>query len=263
MNYNYICRNVISAATEAGMFIQSEAVKFTPEKIELKGLHNFVSYVDKGAEKIIVDALRDILPEAGFITEEGTAGHNGEELKWIIDPLDGTTNFIHGIPAYSISIALMEGNQMVLGVVYELNQKECFYAWKGSEAFLDGKQIHVSKTEFIKDSLIATGFPYYDFEKMPGYMKSLDYILRNSHGARRLGSAALDLAYVACGRFEAFYEYSLQPWDVAAGTFILQQAGGKTTDFKGGNDYIFGKELVSTNGLIHNEFMNIVTEHLI
>ena len=263
MNYEFICRNVISAASEAGLFIQSEAQRFSRDKIELKGLHNFVSYVDTGSEKILIEALRDILPDAGFIVEEGSEEFNGEELKWVIDPLDGTTNFIHGIPFYAISIALMEGDETVLGVVYELNSKECFYASKGKEgAFLDGKPIHVSTVPAISDSLVATGFPYNDFEKLPGYMNSLEYFLKNSHGARRIGSASVDLAYVACGRFEAFYEYSLQPWDVAAGAFILSQAGGKVTDFKGGNNYLFGKELIATNSFIHEEFLQIIQKHI-
>jgi len=176
--------------------------------------------------------------------------------------LDGTTNFIHGLPPYSISVALMDGDETIVGVVYELNLKECFYAWKGSSAYMDSKEIHVSKVEKIKDSLIATGFPYYDFDKMKAYLDSLEFFMQNSHGARRLGSAAVDLAYVACGRFEAFYEYSLQPWDVAAGAFILQQAGGKMSDFSGGSNYIFGKELVATNSFIFDEFLGVVKKYL-
>jgi len=262
MNYEYICKNVISAAREAGMFIQSEAQKFSSDKVETKGLHDFVSYVDKKAEKILIEALKDILPDSGFIAEEGTLEHHGERLTWVIDPLDGTTNFIHGLPTYAISIALMDGNEIVLGVVYELNTKECFSAWKDSPAFLDGKPIKVSNAGMIKDSLIATGFPYYDFDLMPAYLKSLEYFLKNSHGARRIGSASVDLAYVACGRFEGFYEYSLQPWDVAAGAFILQQAGGRVSDFSGGNNYIFGKEIVATNSLIFEEFLGIIQKFL-
>jgi myo-inositol-1(or 4)-monophosphatase len=240
------------------MFIQSEAQKFTLDKVETKGMHNFVSYVDKKAEEMLVEALLELLPDSGFIAEEGTIEHKGEELTWVIDPLDGTTNFIHGLPVYAISIALMNGNETVLGVVHELTSKECFYAWKGSAAYLDGKVIHASKAAKVKDSLIATGFPYYDFDLMPAYMGSLEYFLKNSHGARRIGSASVDLAWVACGRFEAFYEYSLQPWDVAAGAFILQQAGGKVSDFSGGNNYLFGKEIIATNGLIFEEFSGIV-----
>jgi myo-inositol-1(or 4)-monophosphatase len=262
MNYEYICKLVITAMADAGRFIQAESEKFSKDNIEVKGLHNFVSYVDKGAEKILVEELSDILPEAGFIAEEGTKNSNGEQLKWVIDPLDGTTNFIHGVPPYSISVALMDGDEVVLGVVHELNLNEVFYAWKGSPAYKDNKEIKVSSVNAVQDSLVATGFPYYDFDKMNSYLESLAYFLQHSHGARRMGSAAVDLAYVACGRYEAFYEYSLQPWDVAAGAFILQQAGGKVCDFKGGNNFIFGKELVATNGLIHKEFLEVVQKFI-
>jgi myo-inositol-1(or 4)-monophosphatase len=263
MNYDYICKYVIAAIDDAAHFIQTEAKKFSPERVETKGLHNFVTYVDKASEEMLVEALRELLPEAGFITEEKTIDDQGEQLKWVIDPLDGTTNFIHGLPVYSISVALMDGQETVMGVVHELNHNECFYAWKNSPAYKDGQEIKVSKATTLKDSLIATGFPYYDFHKMKAYLASLEYFMQHTHGARRIGSAAVDLVYVACGRFEAFYEYSLHPWDVAAGAFILERAGGKLSDFKGNNDYIFGKELVATNGLIHDEFLSVVQKYLV
>ena len=263
MNYEILCRKVIEASSSVGDFQRNEAGKFSVDKIETKGIHDFVSYVDKNSEKILVDSLKSILPEAGFITEEGTVKYNGESLKWIIDPLDGTTNFIHGIPVYSISIALMEGDETLLGVVYEPNLKECFYAWKNSPAYLNGKTIHVSKCQSVKESLIATGFPYNDFSLLKKYLSAFEYLLMNSHGARRIGSAAIDLAYVACGRFEAFYEYNLKPWDVAGGAFIVKQAGGIVTDFNNHDNYIFGKELIATNSLIQGEFINIIQKYML
>lgn len=262
MNYESTCKKVIDIALQTSEFISGEARKFSLESVEVKGLHNFVSYVDKGAEERIVNGLSKLIPEAGFIAEEGTRGYNNEQLKWVIDPLDGTTNFIHGLPVYSISIALMDGDNTVLGVVHEVNLKETFYAWKDSKAFLNERPIRVSNASSVKDSLIATGFPYYDFHKMHAYLESLEFLLKNSHGARRLGSAAADLAYVACGRFEAFYEYSLKPWDVAAGAFIVEQAGGKISDFSGGKNYIFGEELIASNSLIFDEFFAIVSKYL-
>lgn len=262
MNYEATCKKVIDIALKTSEFISSEARKFSLDNVEVKGLHNFVSYVDKGSEERIVDGLHKLIPEAGFIAEEGTRGYNNEQLKWVIDPLDGTTNFIHGLPVYSISIALMDADQTVLGVVHEVNLKETFYAWKDSNAYLNERPIKVSSASSVKDSLIATGFPYYDFHKMQAYMESLEFFLQNSHGARRLGSAAADLAYVACGRFEAFYEYSLKPWDVAAGAFIVEQAGGKISDFSGGKNYIFGEELIASNSLIFDEFFTIVSKYL-
>ncbi|MCX6297157.1 MAG: inositol monophosphatase family protein [Bacteroidetes bacterium] len=244
-----------------GIFIKSERVKFSSDKIEVKGKNDFVSYVDKTSEKLLVAKLSLLLPEAGFIAEEGTSTKKGNLYNWIIDPLDGTTNFIHGIPCFSISIALMRNQEIVLGVIYEINFDECFYAWEGSNSFLNGKEINVSSTSKVSDSLLATGFPYYDYGRMDEYIELFKYFMKHTHGLRRLGSAATDLAYVACGRFDGFYEYSLQSWDVAAGAFIVQQAGGKVTDFKGGENYIFGKEIVAGNNAFFDEFLGTVKDH--
>jgi len=262
MNYENICKKAIEIVNETAIFIRTEANSFSSDKVEVKGLHNFVSYVDKSAEERLVGQLKKLVPEAGFIAEEGTASNNGEPIQWVIDPLDGTTNFIHGLPAYSISVGLMVEGKTKVGIVQEINLNECFYAWENSDAWLNGKKIYVSKANSVKDSLIATGFPYYDFHKMKAYLNSLEYLMQNSHGARRIGSAAVDLAYVACGRFEAFYEYSLKPWDVVGGAFIVQQAGGVVCDFKGGDNYIFGEELIATNSLIYTEFLNIIKQYL-
>ncbi len=256
-----ICEDTCSIAKEVGLFISNERAKFSTESVEVKGTNDFVSYVDKTSEKLLVEALAILLPESGYIAEEGTSTKKGEVYNWIIDPLDGTTNFIHGIPCYAISIALMRANELVLGVIYEINMDECFYAWEGSSAYMNGKKINVSIAPTLADSLIATGFPYYDYSKMDQYMELFKYFMKHTHGLRRLGSAATDLAYVACGRFEGFYEYSLQPWDVAAGAFIVKQAGGKVTDFKGKDDYIFGKEIVAGNALVFDEFLNVVKKH--
>ena len=263
IDYKKLCKQTRDIAKQAGNFIRQEAGKISTKNVEVKGLHNFVTYVDKGAEEIIVDRLHEILPEAGFIAEEDTNSSRGEHFNWVIDPLDGTTNFIHGLPPYAVSIGLLENNLPVLGVVYEVSLDECFYAWKDSTAYLNGKEIRVSERAKVQDALIATGFPYYDYNLMRPYINCLEHFLQNSHGVRRLGSAATDLAYVACGRFEAFYEYSLSPWDVAGGAFILQQAGGRLSDFSGGDNYIFGKELVAANKSIFDEFLKTVQNFLI
>ncbi len=255
MNYKDLCVKVTDICKNVGAFIFNENNQISEDNVEIKGKHDFVTYVDKTAEIRLIDALSELLPESGFIAEENTSDKKGKVYNWIIDPLDGTTNFIHAVPLYAISIALMENNEIVLGVVYEINLKECFYAWKGSDAFLNGKRIKVSENKTLNDSLIATGFPYYDYSKLDEYMEVFTYLLQNSRGLRRLGSAAVDLAYVACGRFEAFYEYGLRPWDVAAGAFIVKQAGGLNYDFSGKDNYIFGKEIISCNPHIANEFM--------
>jgi myo-inositol-1(or 4)-monophosphatase len=256
-----ITHQVIAVAKEAGAFIREQRKTFTPDKIELKGLNDLVSYVDKSAEKIIVSALQGVLPEAGFITEEKTIDQIGERYNWIIDPLDGTTNFIHGLPVYSVSIALQDGDELVLGVVYEINQDECFYAWKDSQAYLNGEPIRVSTAPTIDKCLLATGFPYYDFTKQPAYIKIFTELMRSCHGLRRLGSAAVDLAYTACGRFDGFYEYNLNAWDVAAGIVIVRQAGGEIVNFKGGSEVLNTRELLATNGKITGEMLNIIRKH--
>ncbi len=256
MDLDVICKEVVKISRNTGKFLKEEVNKLKSSDIESKGVHNFVTYVDKNAEKQIVSELKKLLPEAGFIAEEGTETSKADEYNWVIDPLDGTTNFIHQLPCYSISIALMKNHEVVLGVVYEINQDECFYAVKGGGAFLNGESISVSNAKTIYDSLLATGFPYYDYSRIENYIELFVWFLRNTHGVRRFGSAAVDLAYVACGRFDGFFEYSLNPWDVAAGSLIVEEAGGKVSDFKGGVDYLFGKEIVAGNSNIYEEFIS-------
>lgn len=262
IDYEKVCRKTISIAVEAGRLLKEERSKFRIDAIETKGLHDFVSYVDRASEELIVKELVNLVPDAGFITEEGTVEAEDKFYRWVIDPLDGTTNFIHGISPFAVSIALMEGNEIVIGVVYEVSLDECFYAWKDSQAFLNGVPIKVSAAPTVHDSLIATGFPYYDFSKTAEYLLLLEFFMRNSHGVRRLGSAATDLSYVAAGRFDAFYEYSLQSYDVAAGSFIVKQAGGFVCDFDGKDNYIFGKEIVACNPLLKDEFSGLVKKYL-
>ncbi|MEM6360815.1 MAG: inositol monophosphatase family protein [Bacteroidota bacterium] len=251
--------HVRATCMEVGAFILNEAGRFSKDSIELKGVNDLVSYVDKQAEQKLVNACKAILPEAGFIAEEGTETLRGEEYNWVIDPLDGTTNFTHGLPIYAISIALMHRDVVILGVVHEINRNECFHAIKAGPAYCNDKIITVADTQELKDSLLATGFPYYNFKQMKQYLSILDTLMQRTHGLRRLGSAAVDLVYVACGRFEGFFEYNLNAWDVAAGAFIVQQAGGQVTDFKGDDDYIFGREIIAA-GPIHQEMLSAIKE---
>ncbi|MBL4625263.1 MAG: inositol monophosphatase [Flavobacteriales bacterium] len=236
-----LCDDVCTLAKDVGEYIKMERKAISID-VETKSLNSFVTHVDKEAERRIVKRLSELLSEAGYIAEEGTSTKKGDVYNWIIDPLDGTTNFIHSIPCFSVSIGLMKDNEMVLGVVYEINFNECFYASTGSPAFLNGKEISVSKTEKIEDALIATGFPYYDYGRLKPYLELLGHFTKNTRGIRRLGSAATDLVYVACGRFESFYEYGLSPWDVAAGAFIVQQAGGFVSDFDNKENYILERK---------------------
>lgn len=260
MNLELLTLEVASIARKAAAFILEERQHFSSGKVEVKGRNDFVSYVDKGSERIIVTALKSLLPEAGFIAEEGTEVASDAAYRWVIDPLDGTTNFIHGMPFFAVSIALLHQDQPIIGVVYEMNRDEMFTACKGGGAQLNGAAIHVSDTANVASSLVGTGFPYYDYHLLDEYLALFKHLMQFSRGLRRPGSAATDLAYVACGRFDAFYEYSLSPWDVAAGVLLVTEAGGSVTDFNGGDNAIFGKTIVATNARVHNEMLDLVRQ---
>jgi len=243
-----------------GEFIRGEVGRVGADRIEEKSIHSLVSYVDRTAEERLVEQLGALLPGSTFLTEEETVENAQGDLLWIIDPLDGTTNFLHQLPCFSISVALQQEGRTVLGIVYEINRSELFYAWEGGGAFLNGQPIHVSKTTSLNNALLATGFPYFDYELMESYLQSLTVFMRESQGVRRLGSAAVDLAYVACGRFDAFFEYSLHAWDVAAGAFIVREAGGLVSDFSGGDDYLYGGEILASNLGIYNDTLAVITD---
>lgn len=255
-----LLQDVIVLVKETGEFIRQESQKFDIDKIEYKGLNDLVSYVDKEAEKMLVDGLSAILPGSGFVAEEGTSNKRSDTYNWIIDPLDGTTNFTHGLPVFAVSVALMKRNELVLGVVYEVNRDECFHAVKGGGAFLNHVPITVSKVQNLEKSLLATGFPYYNFEQMNQYLQIINQFMQKTHGLRRMGSAAVDLVYTACGRFEGFFEYNLNAWDVAAGALIVKEAGGFVSDFNGGDDFLFGREIIAGNAV--QPEMQKVIEHL-
>ena len=261
-SYRQLCDLTCEIARSAGRFMASERKNFDVSRIESKGLHDLVSYVDKESEKQIIGQLSELIPDSGFIAEEGTSSKHGERFNWVIDPLDGTTNFIQGVPVYAVSIGLLDYDELVVGVVYEVGRDECFYAWKDGGAYLNGQTIHVSDRENINDTLLATGFPYNDFSKMESYIEFLKWAMKNARGVRRLGSAATDMAYVACGRFDAFWEYDLKPWDVAAGSVIVKEAGGKVMDYKGGDNYLFGREIVASNGLLDDLILKKISEYM-
>ncbi|HNW74296.1 MAG: inositol monophosphatase family protein [Bacteroidales bacterium] len=256
VNLEQIALQVCNLARETGKFLLREVDTIQHADVEEKGLHNFVTRVDRESERRLVDRLSVILPGSGFIAEENRVW-NPSEYTWIIDPLDGTTNFIHRVPLFAISIALMRGQETLLGVIYEANHDECFHTWKNAPSFLNDRPIRVSDTALIHESLFATGFPYYDYNQLDDYLQLFRHLLKNSRGVRRLGSAATDLAWVACGRFDGFYEYGLSPWDVAAGGLIVQNAGGKVSDFRSGENYIFGRQIIAANKNIYPEFLKL------
>lgn len=259
---NELCFSVCEIVEKAANFIAEERDKFDETKIESKGLHDLVSYVDREAEKLIISQLQKLLPEAGFIAEEGTIETKGERFNWVIDPLDGTTNFIQGVPVYAVSIGLIENDAPVLGVVYEIGRKECFYAWTGGGAFLNGKQIHVSQRSEMSQVLLVTGFPFTNFDSLDKYLNLLEWCMRNTRGIRSMGSAATDMAYVASGRFDAFWESGLKPWDAAAGIVLMKEAGGIVSDFEGEENYLFGKEMIASNSFIAQLILNKLREYM-
>lgn len=261
VDINFLVREVIRLADEVGGFIRHEARTFDRARTEVKGKNDLVSYVDKESEAQIVARLSELLPQAGFIAEEGSGEEIPGGLNWIIDPLDGTTNFVHGLPIYAISIALAQGSQVLLGVVYEVSSKECFHAVRGGGAFLNDKPIRTSAVDSLAVSLVATGFPYQN-DDLDKYMGLLKAFLLKTHGFRRIGSAAVDLAYVAAGRFEAFYEKNLNPWDIAAGVLLVEEAGGRVSDFRDGDTYLFGRELVASgHAQVHQELLAVIYDN--
>ena len=261
MNLEILCNQVVTISKEVGNYLIKEQEKLAFDDLEIKGRNDFVSYVDKNAERKFAEKLLVLLPQSGFLGEEDQMNIENSDLTWIVDPLDGTTNYIHQIPIYSTSVALVSGGEIVLGVVHIPLLDECFYAWKNGSAFLNGDAIHCSGTTSIENSLLATGFPYTNFDYADDYLRLFKALMLASRGMRRMGSAAIDLVYTACGRFDGFYEIGLNAWDVAAGAIIVNEAGGKTSDFKGTNNYVFGKSILSTNRPIHSELLTFVEEH--
>lgn len=262
MDYKKLCFQVQDIARSAGNFIREEQKNISEESIEIKSAASLVSYVDKTAEQQIVSALKKLIPESGFVAEEGTAESNDEQFTWFVDPLDGTTNYLHGLAPHSVSIGLADGNDLILGVVYEVGADEMFYAWKDSPAFCNDKEIKTANRSKSEDALIATGFPYYNFDRIDDYIEAMKVLMKSTRGIRRFGSAAIDLCYIAAGRFDGFWEHALHAWDVAAGAFILQQAGGKTVDFNGGNNWLFGGEIISASNAYYPEFFGVVNKYL-
>lgn len=256
---SYFAESVRIVAEKAANFISEHYGKVSQDEIVTKDLNSLVSYVDVGSEKIITEGLSKILPDSSFLTEEDTIQTEDTEVRWIIDPLDGTTNFLHQIPVFAVSIALEVQEEIVFGLVYEVNRKECFHAIKGKGAFLNHKPIRVRNGSF-SDALIATGFPYYDFSQTDEYLDVIRTVIKSTRGVRRMGAAAVDLAYTACGRFSGFFEYSLAPWDVAAGALIVQESGGIVTDFKGGSDWLFGQSIVSGSPETYQALLKLIQE---
>jgi len=240
-----LTKHTVAAVRETAAFIRAEMGKVSAGQIEEKHLNGLVSYVDRTAEEMLVESLGRLLPEATFLTEEATVENRAGDLQWIIDPLDGTTNFLYGVPHFSVSVGLKVGDQLQVGVVHHVPADECFWAWRDGGAWCNGEAIRASSRSHMRQALVATGFPYHNFDRAQGWFAALRRFMEQGRGARRFGSAALDLAYVACGRFDIFFEYGLNAWDVAGGALLVHEAGGRVCDFKGGNDFVSGAELLA------------------
>lgn len=255
-------QRVQTLVLSVGDFIRQESQTFTRAQAEIKGRNDLVSYVDREAEQRLHNGFKEILPGSGFIMEE-TGEHNEDaDFIWVIDPLDGTTNFVYGIPAFCISVGLMYRGKVVLGAVYEINRDELFFASRGQGAFLNGEPIGVSASQDLGKALIATGFPFRKFQNVDEYLAMLVTFMRRTKGLRRIGSAALDLAYVAAGRFDGFFEAHLFPWDVAGGSLLVQEAGGIVTDYFNEANYLFGGMIVAASPGIHPLMIETVQQHL-
>lgn len=271
-----LTRGVCEIAKQAGAYIREERRKFSLESVERKHAHDYVSYVDKGSEKQIVSALRQLLPEAGFITEEGTTkmeegrckmeedsaiSPQSSSLTWVVDPLDGTTNFIHQYAPYAVSIALLQGKEILIGVVYEVCHDECYCAWKGGGAYVELKgeslKLKVSNQK-IQDALLCLQLPYNSDAYKPVIKHLIDKLYGNVGSVRMCGSAAMALCYVASGRYDGYAEKYIGQWDFMAGALIVKEAGGMVTNYEGSEDFTQGNNVVATNGVIQQDLLNVI-----
>jgi len=264
MNIEKLTKEVITIAKNAGAFLKKERLDFRPEDVIEKQKFDFVSHIDKNTEIMLVKQLSELLPSAGFITEEGQAEYNNEEYCWIIDPLDGTTNYIHDFAPYSVSIALSKGNDLLLGVIYEVCRDECFYAWKGGGSYLNGKPLSTSTNTEIDKAFIGIGLPY-SFEK---YMPVAESIIPRFYGSctglRLTGSAAANMCYVAAGRYDLWFEAYIKPWDFAAGALIVTEAGGVISGFDNNPNIMSSHHVIaSSNQSIHFKVLDFLNAKIV
>ena len=263
MNIDQLTKEVIVIAKNAGSYLKKQKQDFHPEEVIEKNKFDFVSYVDKNTEILLIKQLSELLPSAGFITEEGQGDYHEEEYCWIIDPLDGTTNYIHDFSPYCVSIALRKGNTILVGVVYEVCRDECFYAWKDGGAYLNDKPLSVSKNTEIEKSFIGIGLPY-NYKK---YRSVADIIIPRFYGAcagiRLTGSAAANMCYVAAGRYDFWFEAYIKIWDFAAGALIVSEANGVVSGFDNNPDFMPSHHIIaSSNQILHKKVLDILYPYL-
>jgi myo-inositol-1(or 4)-monophosphatase len=253
----------VKAARSAGSIINRASLDLDRVTVTSKSHNDFVTEVDQAAERIIIDTLLAAYPGHGILAEESgrTHGAKDSEYLWIIDPLDGTTNFIHGFPVFAVSIALAFRGQVQQAVVYDPSRNDLFFASKGRGAFLNDKRLRVSKRTRLLESLVGTGFPFRKGDNFKRYVKMFEEVMQHCAGLRRPGAAALDLCYVAAGWYDGFFETGLSPWDIAAGSLIITEAGGLIGNFTGDADYLYQREIVAGNPKIYGQLVNILTPY--
>jgi myo-inositol-1(or 4)-monophosphatase len=253
----------VTAARKAGSIINRASLDIDQLKISTKSANDFVTEVDHKAEEVIIETLLTAYPGHGILAEESgrTHGAKNSEYVWIIDPLDGTTNFIHGLPFYAVSIALAFRDQIQQAVVYDPTRNDLFYASKGRGAFLNDKRLRVSKRTRMAESLIGTGFPFRKGDNFQRYVKMFSEIMQNCAGVRRPGAAALDLCYVAAGHYDGFFETGLNPWDIAAASLMITEAGGLIGNFTGESDFMYQREVVAGNPKIYGQMVSILAPY--
>lgn len=256
-----LTEQVARLSREVAAFIRDESHKVSEARVENKGVNNLVSYVDKEAEQRFVDGLRQLLPQAGFIAEEGT-GEQAEGLNWVIDPLDGTTNFLHGIPHFAISIGFRHKNRLEAGLVYDPIRQEMFTASRGAGAQMNDRRMRVSNIPQMENALLGTGFPFRHPQHQPAYLNFFGSLFGKCVEVRRAGAASLDLAYVASGRLDGYWEFGLKEWDIAAGALLVQEAGGLVSDFVGGNDFMKSGNIVAGNPKVFKALLQEMRPHL-
>lgn len=253
----------VKAARQAGAIINRAALDLEVLRVGSKGPNDYVSEVDQAAEQAIIDILLEAYPQHGILAEESGRAHGAKdsEFVWIIDPLDGTTNFLHGFPVYAVSIALAHRGQVQQAVVYDPTRNDLFIASRGRGAFLNDRRLRVSKRTRLSDSLIGTGFPFRKGDNFKRYLKMFEEVMQNCAGLRRPGAAALDLCYVAAGWYDGFFETGLNPWDVAAGSLIITEAGGLIGNFTGESDYLYQREVVAGNPKVYGQLVQILAPY--
>ncbi|HHS12579.1 MAG TPA: inositol monophosphatase [bacterium] len=250
------------AAREAGGILMDAFGRLVSDQVDLKGSGDYVTDLDKRSEAIIIRRIRGVYPDHVIQAEESGWGEGGASVRWIIDPLDGTANYVQSIPVFAVSIAAVENNELRVGVIFDPVHDELFWAEKGMGAFLNGRPIHVSGKKELAYSMLASGFPWRSKEYVKPYLACFRELFMDAAGIRRMGAAAIDLAYTACGRFDGFWEMKLHAWDIAAGILIIEEAGGRVTDFHGGRDFLNTGNVVAGNIHIQPKILKIVRNHL-